>query len=105
VDLFEKTIDKLIKDGIDNFVVLYTDPNDSHLLDEKNSDIYIKVSSNKFVYQAILKGQPIVPYFDDTTKNYHSNIFEFNYYGCDVITNEKEFYNILKDKLEAKIYE
>lgn len=102
LDLFKEAIKKLLEIGIDNFVVLYTDPNESHLLDDVNPDIYIKTSSNKFAYQAILKGKPIIPYFDDLSKNSHTNIFEFKYYGCDIITDEVNFYEILKNKLEGK---
>lgn len=103
-----------LKKEYDNFIVLYTDVNDSHLFDKEDNNIFIKVPSNKFVYQAILKGRPIIPYLDDITKNYHSNIFEFTYYKCDVIMlkNDNDMFqsvtqiktindlsNILKEKI------
>lgn len=113
LEFFKETIHKLNKEGYKNFKVLYTDPNDSHLLDGEDKNIFIKVSSNKFIYQSILKGRPIIPYLDDVNKNYHSNIFEFVYYNCDVImhTNDiftnvtfiekdDELYKTLKTRLE-----
>lgn len=99
-EYFREKIKLLLSDGYNNFVVLYTDVNDCGIFD--NEEQFYKVPSNKFVYQAILKGKPIIPYFDDVSKNYHSNIFEFNFYGCDIITDKENFYNILKEKLEGK---
>lgn len=81
----KEIIYNLLDDNINNFVVLYTDPNDSHLFDNEDEDIFIKVSKNKYVYQAILKGKPIIIYLDDLVHNSHSNIFEFIYYGCKII--------------------
>lgn len=99
---FKNIIHELKDEGYDNFVVLFTDVNDSHVFDKELINGFIKVPSNKFVYQAILKGKPIIPYLDDVTKNYHSNIFEFEYYGCDIIQtkNFSELKKILKNKLE-----
>lgn len=78
--------------GEKNFVVLFTDVNDSHIFDDKICDYFIKVPQNKFVYQAILKGRPIIPYLDDVSKNYHSNIYEFLYYKCDVIMLKNDLF-------------
>lgn len=89
--LFLNAIRYLYEDEkINNFVVLYTDPNDSGLLDYIDENIFIKVPANKFVYLSILKGKPIVPFLDDVEKNSHSNIFEFLYYDCKVIMYENE---------------
>lgn len=112
-DLFKEMINKLLLENCDNFVVIYTDPNDSHLFDDKNSEIYIKIPSNKYVYLSMLKSKPIIPYFDNPEVNYHSNIYEFIYYGCNVImynnnifnggvikaNDDIEFYNILKNEV------
>lgn len=74
----------------DDFVVLYTDPNDSCLWDNEDKNVFIKVPKNKFVYLSILKGKPIIPFFDNPEVNYHTNIFEFLFYGCDIITFEND---------------
>lgn len=95
---FRDTIYELKNEGYDNFVVLFTDVNDSHIFDkELGSELFIKVPSNKFVYQAILKGMPIIPYLDNIDKNYHSNIFEFLYYNCKVIMMNNETFANNKD--------
>ena len=83
---FLEVIHELQFEGINNFVVLYTDVNDSHLFDIEQRNGFIKVPKNRFVYQAILKGKPIIPFLDNLNKNSHSNIFEFLYYGCDIIS-------------------
>lgn len=94
---FRNAIEELKKEGFDNFKVLYSDVNDSHIFDKEQINGFIKVPSDKFVYQAILKGMPIIPYLDDITKNYHSNIYEFIYYGCDVIMLDNDvFDNVTK---------
>lgn len=90
LDLFMETIYNLREN---NFVVLYTDPNDSGLLNDADKDIFIKVPANKFVYLSILKGKPIIPFLDDLEKNSHSNIFEFMYYNCKVIMYENKNIN------------
>lgn len=98
---FLKIMQELKNEGYDNFVVLFSDVNDSHIFDEYQTETFIKVPSNKFVYQSILKGKPIIPYLDDTNKNYHSNIFEFKYYGCDVIqTND---FSELKKQIKIRL--
>lgn len=96
LDLLLKVIDKLKNEKINNFVVLYTDPNDSGLLNKSDETIFIKVPANKFVYLSILKGKPIIPFLDDVEKNYHSNIFEFMYYDCKVIMYDNENSNFVK---------
>lgn len=109
---FKQVIKELMQEGEDNFVVLFTDVNDSHLFDDEISDKFIKVPCNKFVYQAILKGKPIIPFLDSVENNSHSNIFEFAYYGCDIIMlendrflqatqikNISELKNVLKEKI------
>lgn len=103
---FVDTINELKKER-DDFVVLYTDPNDSHIFDNEDREFFQKVPCNKYVYLSILKGKPIIPYFDNPDINYHTNIFEMLFYGCDIITFEnslcKDFNNnnnvtFIKDK-------
>lgn len=72
------------------FTVLYTDPNDSHLFDNLDANIYIKIPKQKDVYCSILKGKPIIIYLDDLSVNSHSNIFDFLYYGCELIMYKKK---------------
>ena len=112
---FKDIIYELKNEGYDNFVVLFTDVNDSHIFDKELINGFIKVPSNKFIYQAILKGKPIIPFLDDIDKNSHSNIYEFLYYDCDIIMlknnmfgnttqieNVKELKNELKKRLGGK---
>ena len=90
LETFKSIIYKMLEKGESNFKVLYSDVNDSHILDNEPKDVFIKVPSNKYVYQAILKGKPIIIYLDDLIHNSHSNIFEFNYYGCEIIMFEND---------------
>lgn len=107
---FLNAINEIRSEGIDNFVVLYTDVNESHLFDKEQINGFIKVPKDRFIYQAILKGKPIIPFLDDLNKNSHSNIFEFMYYNCDIITMN-ELPNVtlingiseLKEKLKEKL--
>lgn len=112
---FKQIINELKNEGFDNFVVLFTDVNDSHIFDKELINGFIKVPSNKFVYQAILKGKPIIPFLDNIDRNSHSNIYEFLYYNCDIIMlknnmfgnttqieNIKELKNELKKRLGGK---
>lgn len=83
----------VISEDRNDFVVLYTDPNDSQLFEQyrnEKGDIFKKVPCDKYVYLSILKGKPIIPYFDNPDINYHTNIFEFLYYECDIIIFENE---------------
>lgn len=78
-----------------NFKVLYTDPNQSGVFDD--DDLFVRVPSQKEVYIQILKSRPIIPYFENSDDVLHISIFEFMYYGCDVImlkNNNKTFENI-----------
>lgn len=87
---FAETINA-ISEYRNDFVVLYTDPNDSQIFEQYRSekgDVFKKVPCDKYVYLSILKGKPIVPYFDNPDINYHTNIFELIYYNCDIITFE-----------------
>lgn len=114
LNIFKNAVKELVANGHKNFVVLYTDPNDSKLLDNLNDETakyYVKVPKDKSVYLSILKGKPIIPFLDDLDKNYHSNIFEFTFYNCDVIMKKSNNYTfenvtILNDDCDlAKILE
>lgn len=72
------------EEGFGNFKVYYTDPNGSNNVFDK-SDIFVKVPSQKEVYLGILKGQPIIPYMENTDVLEHISINEFIYYNCNVI--------------------
>ena len=109
---FKEIIKELKEEGYNNFAVLFTDVNDSHLFDKELINGFIQVPSNKFVYLAILKGKPIIPFLDDIENNSHSNIYEFLYYGCDIIMlknnmfgNTTQIENIkdLKNELKKRL--
>lgn len=94
---------ELYHEGYD-FKVLYSDPNNSGLFDDLNSNlhleenrIFVKVPTDKTVYDAILEKQPIIPYMEDTDSVLHISIFEFTFNGCRVImktTEDSRFINI-----------
>lgn len=66
-----------------NFKVLYTDPNESGLFDDR--DIFVKVPTTKEIYLQILKSKPIIPYLENTDDVLHISLHEFIYYGCPLI--------------------
>ena len=111
-NLFISMIKRLIEEGISNFKVLYTDPNNSV---GELSDVFMKVQSDFPLYLAILKGQPIIPYFENANEVKHISIEEMIMYNCNIIcyntnevncrnvikvNNDEEFYNALKEKLK-----
>lgn len=107
---------KLVKEGIYNFKVLLTDPNNSlEDIEDDIKDMFEVIPSSKLIYLAILKGRPIIPYFENADVVKHISICEMLYYKCNIITFKAEellgkenvyvcetyfgFYNILKQLL------
>jgi hypothetical protein len=86
--IFRKIIEELKSEGINNFKVLFTDPNNSGIFEEDGT--FVKVDSSKDVYLSILKSKPIIPYFEDSNNMLHISIFEFDYYGCKIIMYEND---------------
>ncbi len=82
---FAAFIKNLYDNGVRNFKVLYTDVNDSCIFESK--DPFVKVSSDKVSYISVLKGKPIIPYFDDSEVLMHISYKEFEYYGCKIVRN------------------
>ena len=73
-------IDKVCKrNKWDDYVILYTDPNNSHVIDNlKNKKHFYKVSSNRDTYYTILDYiECIIPYFEDLEFINHAAIHEF----------------------------
>lgn len=85
---FAEFINKLYSQGVHNFKVFYTDINDSGIFD--NKEPFNKVSSNKVSYISVLKGKPIIPYFDDSEVLMHISYKEFEYYGCKIVRTFNE---------------
>ena len=79
--LFIEMICRLKSEGIKNFKVLITDPNQSCI---EVPDAII-VQSDHSIYTAILKGKPIIPYFENADEVKHISIEEFCMYKCEVI--------------------
>lgn len=109
--LFVSMVNNLIDEGAKNFRVLYTDPNNSS---SDLSDVFIKVQADFPIYIAILKGQPIIPYFENANEIKHISIEEMAMYNCNIIcyktdeikcknitmvNNDHEFYEELKKKV------
>lgn len=101
---FDKVIEYLnnIKE---DFIVLYTDPNNSHIIDKdkENEDLFnnkfIKVSSNRNTYYTILDYIPCtILYFEDLEFINHAAIHEFmnDKSKCEVIlyNQNKNPYNV-----------
>lgn len=66
-----------------NFTVLYTDVNDSGILTD--STLYKRVSSDRDVYNTILKSKPIIPMLEDIDEIMHMSIFEFKHFDCKLV--------------------
>lgn len=87
---FEQVVMNLRDKGY-NFKVLYSDPNESGIFNDNN--IFVKVPPQKEVYTQILKSKPIIPYLENSNDVLHISIFEFVYYGCEIIQFKNENIN------------
>lgn len=72
--------------------ILITDPNNSIRHDEVSFLEHLVVSGDKPLYNAILKGKPIVPYYADIDTIKHIAIEEIVQAGCHVICYKNETY-------------
>lgn len=91
---FAKCVNKLWDEGYRNFKVLYTDVNESGIFTDKAP--FKKVSSDKENYIAILKGSPIIPYFENSKMLAHISEYEFEYYNCRIVRTIEEFENKIR---------
>ena len=77
---FDKVLE-YIKNETEDFIILYTDPNNSHIIDNLDinfKDKFIKVSSDRNTYYTILDYIPCtIPYFEDLEFINHAAIHEF----------------------------
>jgi hypothetical protein len=75
---FDKVMEYISKCKND-YIILYTDPNNSHVIDNlENKDKFYKVSSNRNTYYTILDHvECIIPYFEDLEFINHAAIHEF----------------------------
>ena len=98
---FDKVLEYLEKEK-DDFIVLYSDPNNSHIIDKGDNSIFdkfIKVSSNRDTYYTILDYiKCTILYFEDLEFINHAAIHEFmnSKSICDVIlyNQTKNPYNV-----------
>ena len=98
---FDKVLEYLEKEK-DDFIVLYSDPNNSHIVDKGVNSIFdkfIKVSSNRDTYYTILDYiKCTILYFEDLEFINHAAIHEFmnSKSICDVIlyNQTKNPYNV-----------
>ena len=100
---FVEIINNIRMCGFNNFRVLFTDPNNSGLIEE--DEIFKKVSCDKELYISILKGKPIIPYFEDSNNVVHISIYEFMFYECEVIMFENENINFETANFIKNIYD
>ena len=100
---FVEIINNIRMCGFNNFRVLFTDPNNSGLIEE--DEVFKKVSCDKDLYISILKGKPIIPYFEDSNNVVHISIYEFMFYECEVIMFENENINFETANFIKNIYD
>jgi len=78
---FDKVLEYINKNHTDNYIILYSDPNNSHTIDKLDSEIkerFIKVDSSRDTYYTILDyTNCIIPYFEDLEFINHAAIHEF----------------------------
>lgn len=112
-DTLKEMVKKLKSEGIKNFQVIVTDPNQSG--DFSNTPEILLVPSNAALYISILKGKPIIPYFENANEIKHISIEEMAMYKCEIVCydnneipkgdnvhtviNDREFYLKLKSLL------
>lgn len=111
---FFNMLKRLKSEGVRNYKVLVTDPNNSL---ENISDDFISIIDSSFpLYISILKGKPIIPYFENADEVLHISIKEMEMYKCEIIcynnhsiqddtniykvSNDEEFYAKLKELIE-----
>ena len=91
---FKKKIEEMYENkNLKDFVVLYTDMNDSGIFEDKKP--FKKIPSDKELYLAILKSKPIIPYFENEEMLLHISYVEFKYYGCNIVTDFDELERML----------
>ena len=108
-ELFIDMIKRLNDDGVKNFKVIITDPNTSDISDDFTKlENVIKVQADFSVYLSILKGKPIIPYFENADEVKHISIEEMVKYGCEIICYENkelpDTSNIIKVKSDETFY-
>lgn len=105
---FKEMIKKLNQEA-NNFKVIITDPNESSEADELlKLDNVIKMKADFPVYLSILKGRPIIPYFENADEIKHISIEEMIKYNCEIICYENKELpdrsNIIKVKDDETFY-
>lgn len=91
---FKKRIEEMYGNkNLKDFIVLYTDMNDSGIFEDKKP--FKKIPSDKELYLAILKSKPIIPYFENEEMLLHISYVEFKYYGCNIVTDFDELERML----------
>lgn len=93
---FAEYVKELYNKGVRNFKVLYTDINDSGIF--SNDEPFYKVFSDKVTYLSVLKGKPIIPYFDDSEMIMHISYKEFEYYGCKIVRTFEDLERMILDE-------
>lgn len=98
VELFLEALADISRDNdLPPFKVLYTDPNESGIIE--NSHVFKRISSDHDVYLQVLKGRPIIPYLEDDNVLEHISINEFIYYHCELIMltqrHKRDYDNII----------
>lgn len=80
---FQQMIYQLCKEGVRDFSVIVTDPNAS--IKTSNIPNLVFAPSSSPIYVSILKGKPIIPYFEKADEVKHIGIEEMVMYNCDIV--------------------
>lgn len=80
---FQQMVFQLCHDGVKDFSVIITDPNAS--VKTSNIQNVTFAPSSSPIYISILKGKPIIPYFEKADEVKHIGIEEMVMYNCDII--------------------
>ena len=106
---FRNMIKRLRKENVKNFEIIVTDPNNSLDEDIKRQEGYVHVDSCFPVYISILKGKPIIPYFENADEIKHISIEEMIMYKCNIIcynnTEIPNVSNVLKVSDDEEFYQ
>lgn len=87
---FRDMIIKLNQKANNSFKVLYSDPNISGIFDGMEEYDILKVPSDFALYISILKGAPIIPYFENADEVKHISIEEMAMYKCQIVCYDND---------------
>lgn len=92
----KKVLDLLKENRHEKFLFLYSDPNDSKIIERHEpikNVLFKKVKKDKDTYYSILENiHCYIPYFESCDNILHASIQEMRYFKCRIITEEQASY-------------